>query len=113
MRDLKYVIFSIGKDNLIYRAILFNGMFIHKDIADSQTKYPDVKAIAAGFTNITNIVNEQHGISFIKQGLPKNGRPLITKVKVKAYGNSESLKLESRGVLDEIIIENTLNRMDY
>lgn len=68
------------------RAIIFNGMLVHSIVAESITKQKGV-CVSAGFMKLDQQDDE---------------------VSVQVFGSSESMKLENRGLQDQVIILNTL-----
>ncbi|GGA84498.1 hypothetical protein GCM10008015_26610 [Flavobacterium palustre] len=85
MNDLKYVIFK--PNSLEERAVIFNGMITHKTISDAIIKNEAFAIVSAGFLSMDNVIS--------------------------CYGDSESLKMKSRGKIDELVISKTLLRLNY
>lgn len=82
MNELKYIVMiPKGFNKLGARAIIFNGLFTHSIVAEG----------------------------FIKQGWKVNSAGFLSiKDGIKCSGKSESLKVESEPIFDNIIVSQTL-----
>lgn len=86
MNDVKYIVFTVpGLEG--ERVIIFNGMLVHKIVGESIEKQKGT-IVSAGFCKFNT---DDDGLE------------------VQCYGKSESLKVESRGFLDSLVVLNTLN----